>query len=124
MGKRKTKSDWLRESDEWDKKSFEEILAESEPTDIRFVDARPKKAISMRLDEGMIDAGKQAAKDLGLGYQTLFRMWLIEGLGRHRRRELEARRRPRTATRKSSGVSGTRKGSSLTSAAGGSRRGR
>jgi len=106
MGKRKTKSDWLRESDEWDKKSMEQMLAESEPTDIRFIDARPKRAISIRLNEDMINEGKQAAKDLGLGYQTLFRMWLIEGLREHRRREIdEQRRRSRTSARKSSGVS-------------------
>ncbi len=50
----------------------------SEPVDedIKFVDARPKKAISIRLTERMIAEGKQIAKDLGIGYQTLFRIWL------------------------------------------------
>jgi len=105
MGKRKTKSDWLKESDEWDKKSMEQILAESQPTDIRFIDARPKKAISIRLNEDMINEGKRAAKDLGLGYQTLFRMWLIEGLREHRRRELsEPRGRSRASAQKPSGA--------------------
>jgi predicted DNA binding CopG/RHH family protein len=89
MTQRKSRSDWLKESDEWDKKSLEELIAESEPTDIRFIDRRPKKAISLRVDEGLIEAGKRAAKEAGIGYQTLFRMWLVEGLRRHNRRAQE-----------------------------------
>ena len=89
MAKRKTKADWLRESDEWDKKSLEELIAESEPTDIKFIDRRPRKAISLRIDEAIIKEAKTVADDMGLGYQTLFRMWLIEGLRRYRLQKLE-----------------------------------
>ncbi len=89
MAKRKTKADWLRESDEWDKKSLDELIAESEPTDMKFVDRRPRKAISLRVEEGLIDEGKRIAGEIGVGYQTLFRMWLIEGLRRHRERKSE-----------------------------------
>src|SRR3990172_8435136 len=91
MAKRKTRADWLRESDEWDKKSLEELIAESEPTDIKFIDRRPRKAISLRIDEAIIKEGKTAADGMGLGYQTLFRMWLIEGLRRHREQKSERR---------------------------------
>jgi len=87
--KRRTES-WLEESDRWDRMSLDEIMANSEPEDdIKFVDARPKKAISLRLNESLISAAKEAAKDLGIGYQTLFRMWLIEGLRRYRLQKLE-----------------------------------
>ncbi len=89
-------SSWMEESDRWDEMSVEAILAISEPDDdIKFIDARPKKAISIRLDEGVIDAGKQAARDMGLGYQTLFRMWLIEGLRRHHRQRSADRPAPK-----------------------------
>lgn len=107
----KTKEQWLKESDDWDQFSLEELIEMSEPVDWQPVDRRPKKAISIRLDEGMIDAGKRAANDLGLGYQTLFRMWLIEGLQRHRRRELGERRRrsPPSARKPSGGAPATRR---------------
>jgi predicted DNA binding CopG/RHH family protein len=89
------------ESDWWDQLSLEEIIAMSEPDDddVKFVDARPKKAISLRLTESLIDRGKDAAKEMGIGYQTLFRMWLMEGLRRHRLQKLEeaAARKRRTA---------------------------
>ena len=99
MAKRKTKADWLRESDEWDKKSLDELIAESEPTDIKFIDRRPRKAISLRIDEAIIKEAKTVADDMGLGYQTLFRMWLVEGLRRHRLHKLEeaAARKRRSA---------------------------
>ena len=91
----------MEESDWWDSLSLEEIIAMSEPDDedIKLVDARPKKAISLRLTETLIEAGKWAAKELGIGYQTLFRMWLMEGLRRHRLQKLEeaAARKRRTA---------------------------
>ncbi len=81
--RKKTKSDWLKESDEWDAIPLEELIAQGEPTDIKFVDARPKKAISLRLSEELILSAKKAAKELGIGYQTLLRMWLMDGLRRH-----------------------------------------
>lgn len=81
----------LEESDWWDSLSMEEILAMSEPDDEfeGFIDARPKKAVSLRLTEALIADGKVAAKELGLGYQTLFRIWITEGLRRHKRQKIE-----------------------------------
>ena len=84
-------SSLMEESDWWHQLSLEEILAISEPEDIKFVDRRPKKAISLRVDPDLITAAKHAAAEVGIGYQTLFRMWLIEGLRRHRERKLERR---------------------------------
>lgn len=103
---KKREHNYLAESDYWDQFSVQELWETSEPDDedIKFIDARPKKAISIRLTESMIAEGKRVAKDLGLGYQTLFRMWLMDGLRRHRLRELAERRRPRTAARKSPGA--------------------
>ncbi len=96
-------SSLIEESDWWDERSIEELIEMSEPVDedIKFVDARPKKAISIRLTERMIAEGKQIAKDLGIGYQTLFRIWLMEGLRRDRLRELAERRRSGAEARKS-----------------------
>ena len=88
-------SSLMEESDWWDSLSLEELIEISEPVDdAKFVDARPKKAISIRLTERMIADAKRIASELGIGYQTLFRMWLMEGLKRHRLRELKARRQP------------------------------
>jgi predicted DNA binding CopG/RHH family protein len=90
----------LAESDYWDNLSLDELLAMSEPDeDVRLVDARPKKSISLRLTESLIERGKETAAEMGIGYQTLFRMWIIEGLKRHKLQKLEeaARRKRRTA---------------------------
>ena len=104
-------SSLMEESDWWDQLSIEEIIAMSEPDDenIKFVDARPKKAISIRLTESMIAEAKRIAQDLGIGYQTLFRMWLMEGLKRHRLRELKARRGPRSSAPKPAALRATRR---------------
>ncbi len=94
-------SSLMEESDWWDSLSVEEIIAMSEPDDedIKLIDARPKKAISLRLTESLIASSKEAAKELGIGYQTLFRMWLMEGLRRYRLQKLEeaAAKKRRTA---------------------------
>lgn len=97
--KRRTAKDWLEESDYWDNSSVEELWETSEPVDEKLIDARPKKAVSLRLTESLINDAKKAAKEMGIGYQTLFRMWLMDGLRRHRLQKLEeaARRKRRTA---------------------------
>jgi predicted DNA binding CopG/RHH family protein len=89
----KTQEQWLAESDYWDQFTLEELWEMSEPVDWRPIDARPKKAISIRLTEKMIGDAKRIANELGIGYQTLFRMWLMDGLKRHRLRELKEQRR-------------------------------
>jgi predicted DNA binding CopG/RHH family protein len=98
--KKRTGRDWLKESDEWDKKPLDQLWADSEPVDFTPVDKRPKKAISLRLDEPLIAAGKRAAEDVGVGYQTLFRMWLIEGLRRHKQNAKPTRKTRVSPTRR------------------------
>ena len=97
--RRRGAKDWLEESDYWDSLSLEELWETSEPVDEKLIDARPKKAVSLRLTESLIDRGKEAAAELGIGYQTLFWMWLMEGLRRHRLQKLAeaAARKRRTA---------------------------
>ncbi len=92
MATRLTKRDkeLLAESDYWDSLSLEELIAMSEPDDdAPLIDKRPKKAISLRLTESLIERGKMAAAELGIGYQTLFRMWIMDGLKRHTLQKLE-----------------------------------
>ncbi len=85
----KTKEEWLAESNYWDSLPLEELTKMSEPVDWKPMDARPKKAISLRLTESLIDRGKEVASELGIGYQTLFRMLIVEGLRRHKLQKLE-----------------------------------
>lgn len=82
---------WLEESDYWDNLSMEELITTSEPVDAKFIDRRPRKAISLRVEEDLISASKIVAADVGVGYQTLFRMWIREGLRRHRQRSSSER---------------------------------
>lgn len=97
--RKRTPKDWLEESDYWDSISVEELFKTSEPVEEKLVDARPKKAVSLRLTESLISDAKKAAKEMGIGYQTLFRMWLMEGLRRYRLQKLEeaAAKKRRTA---------------------------
>ena len=83
---------WLEESDRWDRMSLQELIDASEPVEAKLIDRRPRKSISLRVDQELILAAKRAADELGLGYQTLFRMWLIEGLKRYRQQQLAERR--------------------------------
>jgi predicted DNA binding CopG/RHH family protein len=51
------------------------------------IDARrPLKAISLRLPSDAITAAKLVARDKGVGYQTLLRLWITERLAKERRR--------------------------------------
>lgn len=99
MAKKRDAKDWLKESDYWDSISVEELWETSEPVEERLVDARPKKQISLRLTESLIDSGKKVASEMGIGYQTLFRIWIIEGMKRHKLKKLEeaAARKRRSA---------------------------
>ena len=42
-----------------------------------------KKLISFRIEEKYIEKAKQIAESKGLGYQTLFRMWIVEQLSKY-----------------------------------------
>jgi len=69
------------ESNFWDTHDSTEFLDDTEPVEVAFVDARPrKKQISLRLDAQTIDALKAIARRKGIGYQTLIRMWVMERL--------------------------------------------
>ncbi len=69
------------ESEFWDTHDSTDFLAETEPVDVIFVDARPtKKQISLRLEPVVIDQIKVIANDKGIGYQTMIRLWVMERL--------------------------------------------
>jgi predicted DNA binding CopG/RHH family protein len=69
------------ESDFWDTHVITDYLEELTPTDAVFVDARPRKTlISLRLDPATIAQLKAIARQKGVGYQTLMRMWVMERL--------------------------------------------
>lgn len=78
----------VHESDEWDGIPLDRLLAMSESIDAIFIDRRkPKQAISMRVDPDLITIAKRIAGQWGLGYQTLFRVWLMEGANRYVRQQ-------------------------------------
>ena len=69
------------EADFWDTHDSADFLDELIPVDVTFVDARPRKTlISLRLDPEVIDQLKVTARQRGIGYQTLIRMWVMERL--------------------------------------------
>ena len=43
---------------------------------------RKKRLLTIRLDEEIIEATKKTANKKAVGYQTLMRMWIVEGLNR------------------------------------------
>ncbi len=47
---------------------------------------RPLKPISLRLPADTIEAAKRVAREKGIAYQTLLRMWITERLGEERKR--------------------------------------
>jgi predicted DNA binding CopG/RHH family protein len=87
------------ESDFWDTHDSTEYFNDLPEIDARFVDARPKTMISLRLQPELIEQLKVSAKQKGIGYQTLIRMWLVERLDdetTRRSKEPAARRTVRT----------------------------
>jgi len=43
---------------------------------------RQKKLLTLRLEQGQIDAAKLVASQKSVPYQTLLRMWIMEGINR------------------------------------------
>ena len=43
-----------------------------------------KKLLTLRLDKDLIDKAKRVARKKAIGYQTLMRMWIAEGLNREK----------------------------------------
>ena len=69
------------EAEFWDTHSITDYLDELTPVDVTVVDARPRKEqISLRLDRETITRLKALARQRGIGYQTLIRMWVMERL--------------------------------------------
>jgi predicted DNA binding CopG/RHH family protein len=121
MTKKKSDSEYLEESDRWDEMSLQQLMDIFDPVDDGPTSRRPpRKAISLRVDEEIIEGAKEMAWQLGLGYQTLFRLWLIEGFRRFKRRE--DNRIKRGAGERDLPPSRAAQRSSATSAAGRSRR--
>ena len=50
---------------------------------------RRKRLISMRVDEDLLDLTKELARQHGLRYQVVFRLWIQEGLRRAIREGVE-----------------------------------
>lgn len=65
----------------WDTHSVADYADElEEVTDIQFVRAEPKKAITVRLGAGTLAALTAAARQRGIGPSTLARMMIMESL--------------------------------------------
>lgn len=71
------------EAEFWETHDTTEFVEELEDVAEEIVDKRkPKRAISIRLDPDTILLTKRIAARMGLGYQTLFRLWIMEGLSK------------------------------------------
>lgn len=69
-------ADYLEDTEE-----IEETIQISEKLKSK-IKQRKKKLLTIRLDEEIIEATKKAAYKKAVGYQTLMRMWIVEGLNR------------------------------------------
>ena len=73
------------EAEFWETHSPLDFADQFEEVKEPIVDRRSrKKGIYIRVDPAAIELGRNIGAELGIGYQTLFRMWIMEGLGRHR----------------------------------------
>lgn len=67
------------EAEFWDTHDLTELEDELElVTDVRFVKARPQKALTVRLDQDTFAAVSQEARKQGIGSSTLARLWILE----------------------------------------------
>ncbi|HEY7351067.1 MAG TPA: CopG family antitoxin [Ktedonobacterales bacterium] len=65
----------------WDTHSIEEFADELElVTDVKFVKARQKKSLTVRLEENSFEALSSEARERGIGPSTLARIVLLEHL--------------------------------------------
>jgi len=64
--------------DSHDSSEFEDEFVEVD--DVTFVKASPKKAITVRLEQGSLDDLRKLAREKGIGPSTLARMWILERL--------------------------------------------
>ncbi len=68
------------ESDFWDEADLTDYIDPDEPPIEVEIGGRLANSISLRMDDGMLDALKKLAKKRSMGYQTLMRMWVAERL--------------------------------------------
>ncbi len=67
------------EAEFWDTHDLTELEDELElVTDVKFVKTRPKKALTVRLDQDTFAAVSQEARKQGIGSSTLARLWILE----------------------------------------------
>ena len=65
----------------WDTHSIAENLDEMEiVTDVRFVPAQPKKAITVRLEQSATETLSRQAREQGVSLSALVRRWILERL--------------------------------------------
>lgn len=73
------------EAEFWETHDSTQYFEDTEPVEVDFEDARPRKAqISLRLDPDSIAQLRTIAASKGIGYQTLIRMWVMERLTKER----------------------------------------
>lgn len=87
--KKKLKSE-KEEAEFWDKHSVVDFFEDSEEVKApqlsqaakeKILQKRKNKVLlTIRLDQGLIDQTKQIAEKKAVGYQTLMRIWIAEGL--------------------------------------------
>jgi len=69
------------EAEFWATHDATEFLQDTQPVDMTFTDARPRKTqIAIRFDPNTLRELRAVAQRKGVGYQTLIRMWVMERL--------------------------------------------
>jgi predicted DNA binding CopG/RHH family protein len=67
------------EAEFWDTHDSAEYEDEMEiVTDVRFVPARPKKAITVRLEQSALETLSRQAREQGVGLSSLIRQWILD----------------------------------------------
>lgn len=75
----------------WDEHDSTEFIDDFEPVEIEvaseledemFKKRELKKLVTLRLEPSQIEAVKTIANKRGLPYQTLMRMWIVEGINK------------------------------------------
>lgn len=64
----------------WDIHSLTEFEDDLEPVKERVFTRSEKQVMTIRVDKGLVKAIKAIAREKGINYSTLARMWLIERL--------------------------------------------
>lgn len=71
------------EAEFWATHDATAFLNETEPVDVKFMDARPPRTrIALQLDPTTIDELRTVAQHKGVDSQTLIRAWVMERLQR------------------------------------------